>query len=71
MERFTAIENRIRKIERSENGFYVRLKYSNETFFISLDLEEESKIYFDEKGFTVISNSRIQNLQYEDILEIF
>lgn len=69
MERFVLIENRIRKIQRSEEKrLYIRLKYSNETFFISL---EESEIYFDEKGFTVVNNTRIMNFQYEDILEIF
>lgn len=69
MERYVIIENRIRKIQKSEEKrLYIRLKYSNETFFISL---EESETYFDEKGFTVVSDNRIENFQYEDILEIF
>ena len=70
MERFTVIENRIRKILKSgEKGFYIRLKYSSETFFISLG--EDVEIHFDEKGFTISSEKRIENFQYEDILEIF
>ena len=70
MERYTIIENRIRKILKSgEKGFHLRLKYYNETFFISL--KEDVEIYFDEKGFTVVSEKRIENFQYEDILEIF
>ena len=68
MERSLLIENRIRKIWKNDKRFYLRLKYSDETFFVSL---EESEIYFDGKGFTVISDSRIENFQYEDILEIF
>lgn len=70
MERYVIIENRIRKILKSgEKGFYLRLKYYNETFFISL--EGDVGISFDEKGFTISSEKRIENFQYEDILEIF
>jgi hypothetical protein len=69
MERFVIIENRIRKIRKSEEKrLYLRLKYSSETFFISL---EEAEVYFDERGFTVVKENRIENFQYEDILEIF
>ena len=69
MERFVLIENRIRKILKSgEKKFYIRLKYFSETFFVSL---EETEVYFDERGFTVVSENRIENFQYEDILEIF
>lgn len=69
MERFVLIENRIRKILKSgEKEFYIRLKYFSETFFVSL---EETEVYFDERGFTVVSENRIENFQYEDILEIF
>jgi hypothetical protein len=69
MERYVIIENRIRKIRKSEEKrLYLRLKYSSETFFISL---EEAEVYFDERGFTVVKENRIENFQYEDILEIF
>lgn len=69
MERFVLIENRIRKIRKSEEKrLYLRLKYFSETFFVSL---EDVEIYFDERGFTVVSENRIENFQYEDILEIF
>lgn len=69
MERFVLIENRIRKIRKSEEKrLYLRLKYFSETFFVSL---EEAEIYFDERGFTVVKENRIENFQYEDILEIF
>ena len=69
MERFVLIENRIRKIRKSEEKrLYLRLKYFSETFFVSL---EETEVYFDERGFTVVSENRIENFQYEDILEIF
>lgn len=69
MERYVIIENRIRKILKSgEKEFYIRLKYFSETFFVSL---EETEVYFDERGFTVVSENRIENFQYEDILEIF
>lgn len=69
MERFVLIENRIRKILKSgKKEFYIRLKYFSETFFVSL---EETEVYFDERGFTVVSENRIENFQYEDILEIF
>lgn len=69
MERFVLIENRIRKIRKSEEKrLYLRLKYFSETFFVSL---EEVEVYFDERGFTVVSENRIENFQYEDILEIF
>lgn len=69
MERYVIIENRIRKIRKSEEKrLYLRLKYFSETFFVSL---EETEVYFDERGFTVVSENRIENFQYEDILEIF
>ena len=69
MERYVIIENRIRKIRKSEEKrLYLRLKYFSETFFISL---EEAEVYFDERGFTVVNENRIGNFQYEDILEIF
>lgn len=69
MERYVIIENRIRKIRKSEEKrLYLRLKYFSETFFVSL---EDVEIYFDEKGFTIISEKRIENFQYKDILEIF
>ena len=69
MERYVIIENRIRKILKSEEKrLYLRLKYFSETFFVSL---EEVEVYFDEIGFTVESENRIENFQYEDILEIF
>jgi hypothetical protein len=69
MERYVIIENRIRKIRKSEEKrLYLRLKYFSETFFISL---EEAEVYFDERGFTVVKENRIENFQYEDILEIF
>lgn len=69
MERYVIIENRIRKIRKSEEKqLYLRLKYFSETFFVSL---EEMEVYFDERGFTVVSENRIENFQYEDILEIF